>query len=112
MKRIHRGQSLSEYSVLLAIAFIAIVAMNVYVKRGLQGRYADVVDNTTARVSPNISQYEPYYVESATTVEAPRKITAGMKEGKARRDLLTDAGPTRVNSTNLEKADVEGWKGL
>lgn len=78
MKRF-KAQSLSEYTIFLAIALIAIVAMNVYVKRGLQGRYADVTDSAIRAVSAEAgravgSQYEPYYVNSQTTVEMPRNI--------------------------------------
>lgn len=120
-----RAQSFSEYSLFLAIVLIAIVAMNVYVKRGLQGRYADVADSTIstlrAKAGPNISvpsQYEPYYADSTATINAPthmsirhitdRDLTDLPKKGYLRRDLLTDIGPTTVTNTNVEKANVEG----
>jgi Flp pilus assembly pilin Flp len=46
------GQSVVEYAVLLAIVATALIAMQVYLKRGLQGRIRDLAN----QVSP--SQYE------------------------------------------------------
>ncbi len=46
------GQSAVEYAVLLAIVATALIAMQVYFKRGLQGRIRDLAN----QVSP--SQYE------------------------------------------------------
>lgn len=59
--RISRAQTIAEYSLCLALIILAVVAMQQYVKRGIQGRYADVIDHATSRVS-NYQQYEPYYV--------------------------------------------------
>jgi hypothetical protein len=57
-----KAQSLSEYTICLAGLLLAMVAMQVYVKRGLQGRYSDVVRHTTAQVNTSgKNQYEPYY---------------------------------------------------
>jgi uncharacterized protein (UPF0333 family) len=58
--RISKAQSVSEYSICVAIIILAIVVIQVYVKRGLQGRYADVVDFATTKAQAN-RQYEPYY---------------------------------------------------
>ena len=68
--RISKAQSLSEYTIYLAVIILAIGAMEFYVRRGLQGRYADVVDHTTARIAQRShhSQYEPYYVDEEFTV--------------------------------------------
>lgn len=61
-----KAQSLTEYSVCLAVVLVALITMNLYVKRGLQGRYKDLVDYTVDKVS-DIRQYEPYYVDSEHT---------------------------------------------
>lgn len=111
-----KGQSLSEYSLMLAMVFIAVVAVHIYAKRGLQGRYKDVVNEVTTAAAAQ-QQYEPYYAVSESTVDAPRHITtahelAGIKEGKLVRKLLTDTGPTTVETNTTETADVEGWKDI
>jgi hypothetical protein len=53
-----RAQSVSEYSICVVIIILAVVVMQVYVKRGLQGRYAEVVDFTTDRAQA-FKQFEP-----------------------------------------------------
>ena len=52
------GQSTMEYAVLLAIVAAALIAMNVYVKRGIQGRLRDLAD----QISP--THYEQGRTES------------------------------------------------
>lgn len=59
MRRV-KAQSTSEYSICVVVIILAVVAMQMYVKRGLQGRYADVVDFTTTQAKA-YHQYEPYY---------------------------------------------------
>lgn len=69
------AQSTAEYAILIAIVVGALIGMQVYVRRGLQGRIADVVDSgaliTTVPAGTGLSnldvnfsgrQYEPYYV--------------------------------------------------
>lgn len=41
------GQSTTEYAVLLAVVAAALVAMQVYIKRGIQGRIRDLADQIT-----------------------------------------------------------------
>jgi len=54
-----KAQSVTEYSIFVAIVLLAIITMNVYVKRGLQGRYADVVDVTTNNLNVTAAQTLP-----------------------------------------------------
>lgn len=55
-----KAQSVSEYSICVVIIILAIITMQAYVKRGLQGRYADIADFATAGAQAD-RQYEPYY---------------------------------------------------
>ncbi|MCX5701730.1 MAG: hypothetical protein NTW64_01965 [Candidatus Omnitrophica bacterium] len=112
MNKINRlkAQTISEYSFFIAIAFITILTMNVYVKRGLQGRYADGVDLTTryisAKIGKGISQYEPYYEQSASTINSPRLISEEVKnEGWITRIL--SATSTNVKGNSVEGTNVE-----
>ena len=98
--RLHldRAQSASEYSIFLAIALIIIIAMNVYVKRGLQGRYVDVADFTTATlrrkvaaIDPQIEvydQYEPYYAYSVSNTAASRQVEEKTTVGSINKALV------------------------
>jgi hypothetical protein len=52
--------------------------MQVYVKRGLQGRYKGVVDYATKAYplqSYPLTQYEPGYVQDKYTVSQDKKLT-------------------------------------
>ena len=75
--RIKKAQSTAEYAIILGVVVSAALAMQVYIKRGLQARAAAGVDaftqpsftmtesvtGATANFA-SISQYEPYYAES------------------------------------------------
>ncbi|MDP3732179.1 MAG: hypothetical protein Q8R31_04020 [Candidatus Omnitrophota bacterium] len=130
MKNKLRSQSLSEYSILLAIILIAIIGINIYVKRGLQARHKDEVDAAWAEITkkaieenPTLtegelkkySQYEPYYARSTNTVDMARTTSKTISDmdkgkivdpGKVTRSLSSE--PTTVESTNTEGVNVEG----
>jgi len=68
------GQSIGEYVIVLSIILSAILAMQVYVQRGLQARHKDLTDNFVYQVYHALGmtnqpvQYEPYYTKSDFTV--------------------------------------------
>jgi len=66
-----KGQNVLEYSILIALVVGAAIAMQTYVKRGLQGRVRNAVDHVGvvgdvggAPLVLSGDQYEPYYAES------------------------------------------------
>jgi len=83
-----RGQTTAEYAILIALVVGAAMAMQIYVKRGLQGRVKDVVDHTgaggevgNATLSFSAAQYEPYYVTSTGTTSQTATDTENVAEG-------------------------------
>jgi uncharacterized protein (UPF0333 family) len=82
MKMFNRkGQNIAEYSILIALVIGAAVAMQVYVKRGFQGRVKDAVDHTGAAATVGDTtltfsgnQYEPGYAESNAQVSSERGL--------------------------------------
>jgi hypothetical protein len=80
-----KGQNIAEYSILIALVIAAAVAMQVYVKRGIQGKMADAVSHaptftiqgggTPITVNFKTKQYEPYYVDSIGNVSSKRDAT-------------------------------------
>ncbi len=126
-----RSQSLSEYSILLAVILLAIVGTNIYVKRGLQARHKGEVDAAWAQVTkkameenPTLtagdlkSQYEPYYAKTASIVTMDRSTSRTISNidkkgkiiepGKVTKDLSSK--PTTVENTNIEGVGVKGDK--
>ena len=70
-----RGQNTAEYAILIALIVAAAVAMQTYVKRGLQGRVKDAVDSLASGTTGigTTEQYEPYYLESSYDVTSKAK---------------------------------------
>lgn len=66
-----RAQSTAEYAILIGVVVAGVIAMQTYVKRGMQGRIKNVVDHTGtggtvggSSMSFTGSQYEPYYLQT------------------------------------------------
>ncbi|MDP3723320.1 MAG: hypothetical protein Q8R91_07480 [Candidatus Omnitrophota bacterium] len=89
MKTVNRstGQSTAEYAIVLGVVLAALVAMQVYVKRGVNARLKDASDSASEVVLDRLEipvadrakeqfQYEPYYASSTYTVDQ----TTGRKE--------------------------------
>ncbi len=76
------GQNIAEYSILIALIIAAAIAMQTYVKRGLQGKVADAVNTkqTLATGGDQIvlsgDQFEPNYTTSASQVASKRVANA------------------------------------
>lgn len=75
-----KGQNIAEYSILIALVIAAAVAMQTYVKRGIQGRMKDAMDNAPSvnvegTLNFSTKQYEPYYISSSANVASGRGLT-------------------------------------
>ncbi|OGX19788.1 MAG: hypothetical protein A3K83_07285 [Omnitrophica WOR_2 bacterium RBG_13_44_8b] len=83
--RSKRAQTTAEYAILIGLVVAALVAMQTYVKRGLQGRMKDATDQVGLQ-NPSISatpQYEPYYMQQAVTQNTTATDTENIALGGA-----------------------------
>lgn len=67
-----KGQNTAEYAILIGVIVAAAIAMQVYVRRGMQARTKDAVDHSLGMESEgvfNTSQYEPYYMDQNTQTQ-------------------------------------------
>ncbi len=55
MKICRRGQSVLEFTVLLIIVIGAFIAMQLYVKRGIQGRWKSTIDDFGEQYDPRLT---------------------------------------------------------
>jgi hypothetical protein len=104
-----KGQNIAEYVILVALIIAAAAAMQVYLRRGLQGRMADAVDfnvgldmvgtgnNTSAILEFTTKQYEPYYQKSAANVTSDM----GYSDKIAARSAINR---TDINQTTIRAA--------
>lgn len=107
-----RAQSVSEYSICVVAIILAVIVMQSYIRRGLAGRYYDVVRHTAANI-PAVSaalknkpqyepQYEPYYLNEDYTTDKATDIEEGFEaKGKHTTNILQDKA-TR-NGTSVEE---------
>ncbi|MDO8661642.1 MAG: hypothetical protein Q7K98_00255 [Candidatus Omnitrophota bacterium] len=86
-----KGQSTAEYAIVIGLVVAAIVAMQIYVKRGLQGKVKDAVDYKDAgdTVTGTTTQYEPYYSSSTMT---------STRAASEKAEVTTGGGVTRTIS--------------
>lgn len=108
-----RAQTTAEYAILIAIVVGAVVAMQIYVKRGIQGRVRNVVDyvenpEAAKGVSAtfNGEQYEPYYATSEMTSSRKTAITDEAQAGGAGKKTITGdtSARTGTQTTDLGRA--------
>jgi len=90
---LNRAQSFVEYALFASVAVVALMGMQIYLKRGLQAKVKTFVDGTAEAVSSMagrqkpLRQYEPYYMDSeVTTQELEEKKTIYTPGGTTKRE--------------------------
>ncbi len=107
-----RGQSTLEYAVVIAVIVGALLATQVYIKRGIQGRFKQSSDDIGAQFSPGASKYDYdtttiiHSTESVVPGAAPA-IGASAKVNSYRGDKTTSTSDQQQDKTGTEK--VEGY---
>lgn len=104
-----RAQSTLEYAVIIAVVVAALIAMQAYVKRGLQGKYRQASDDIG-------EQYSPGRTTSNQTinshVDSTENITLGSTGEAAQPSTDTTSNQTQNRSRNESVQNEEGeWWG-
>jgi len=98
-----RAQSTLEYGVVIAVIVAGLVAMQVYLKRGMQGRLRQASDDIGEQFSPSNTTGTTTTTSNVTSTE---EVTGGA-------DSETKSTSTQTQSrTSTEKvagADQEDW---
>lgn len=107
----NKGQTTAEYAIIIALVVGAVVAMQLYVKRGINSRIMDVVDHTGqggdiggSNFQFTGDQREPYYLTSSSNTNQQASSSENMAEGGA---------TSRSNSatTSASQTQTMGWNG-
>jgi Flp pilus assembly pilin Flp len=101
-----RAQSTAEYAILIGLVVAALLAMQTYVKRGLNAKMKDATDayqtGTPGLASTTSGQYEPYYFgQSLTTGQGgseTKSLATGGQETHASDLTSTRSGTTQVGA--------------
>jgi len=77
-----KGQSTVEYALIIGVIVASLVAMQTYVKRGLQARYHDGVQFLASETDElgSTNQYEPYYVDSSYDATQERNVNENVAD--------------------------------
>jgi hypothetical protein len=103
LRRKKTGQSTAEYAIVIGLVIAAAVAMQVYVKRGIQDKIKGTVDYKPDKMFTT-NQYEPYYQQSdLETTRLANEATDSNKGGAGEvvRSTRTDNTQTWGNQTTL-----------
>ena len=95
-----KAQSTLEYALIIAVVVGALVAMQVYVKRGLQGRYKSAADDMG-------EQYSPGYTTGVTTVHSTSSTQENLADGVTTSDSTTTQN--RVSDDQTTEYSEEFW---
>ena len=95
-----KAQSTLEYALVVAVVVGALLAMQVYVKRGIQGRLKTATDDIG-------DQYSPGYTESVITVEIDSDSTETLDGGVT--EFESDVNQTREEETTISAFEDEYW---
>ena len=114
-----KGQNTAEYAILIAVVIGAIVAMQIYVKRGLQGKVKDVTDHVgdglpaDAAGNKPLSQYDPYYNDSNYDVSQDQNVNEKyLTGGKVSRSSISEKTTRAVggfSNTGVDVSEDDGW---
>ena len=100
-----KAQSTAEYVIVLGLVVAAVMAMQTYIKRGLQGRIKDVVDykdNAGQAMLFSTNQYEPNYINSTFSTNRASNETENSVSGGAV-NRTTNEGSSRVGTQKIER---------
>ena len=97
-----RGQSTLEYAVLIIIIIGALLAIQVYVKRGVQGRLRSAADDIGDQFSPGNTN-----VTKSTTVGSSTRDT--FISGVTNSTLRGDEATITTMSQNIINMELEFW---
>lgn len=95
MLRNKKAQNTAEYAILIALVIAAAMAIQTYVKRGLEGRVRDAVTKYATDTSTlgTTKQYEPYYMKSDyTTTSDSSQINSELNGGGWTRNSQREQG--------------------
>jgi hypothetical protein len=104
-----KGQGTAEYAIVIGLVVAAAIAMQVYIKRGLQAKIKDGTDLLTSvtgdvagQTLASTSQYEPYYMHSDFDVERGEKSSEQTIQGGGVSRDLTEETSFRTGTQTIK----------
>src|SRR6185503_4092419 len=101
-KRWKRGQSTLEYAVLIIIIIGALLSIQVYIKRGVQGRLKEATDDIGDQFSPGNTNVIKY-----TTTTGQTRDT--FQDGVTKSTLTRNEVTSDIENSEIMNLDQEFW---
>ena len=104
-----RGQSMVEYAAMIAIVVAALLAMQIYMKRGVSGRLRQGVDSMGGQYDPKntSSNFTISTKMDTTTTSTPVPVTfVGAVTGE-QRDATVLQTTTTINNSTTTRSGTE-----
>ncbi|HNW39394.1 MAG TPA: hypothetical protein PKI44_03080 [Candidatus Omnitrophota bacterium] len=104
LRRLRKGQSTAEYAIVIGLVIAAAVAMQVYVKRSIQGKMKDATDyNDPSATMLSTKQYEPNYStnEGLTTTRNAEETATTAEGGGVVRQIVGEDVSSRTGKTHI-----------
>ena len=97
-----RGQSTLEYAVLVIVIIGALLSIQVYIKRGVQGRFKQAADDIGEQFSPGNTRVNKTHTVNSYTSEV-------FKSGASTSRLLNNEITKDVMNASIKNVDQEYW---
>jgi uncharacterized protein (UPF0333 family) len=109
IKHNKKAQATAEYAIIIGVVIAALIAMQTYVKRGLNSKIQQATDHTyspagSLAVTFDAGQYEPYYASSnfTTTRSTGQEQESTFVGGSVQRNITDDVVDRTGNQTEAE----------
>ncbi len=97
-----KGQSTLEYAIIIAVVAAALLAMQVYIKRGIQGKLRSSTDEIGEQYSPGLT------TGSYTTTTGTTSTESRTAEGKTTTEI-TRGDQSVTGDETVAPLDQENW---
>ena len=95
-----RGQSTVEYAVCIAVVVAALLAMQIYMKRGVQGKLRSATDDVGEQFSPTAYKANFKIVQKSATEDTLHVAAKGQGSGASKSDATVPVkGITGIENT-------------
>jgi uncharacterized protein (UPF0333 family) len=107
-----RGQSTLEYAILILVIIAALISIQAYIKRGVQGRLKSATDDIGDQFSPgNTNSIVAEKTKSKTHQLFGQDETGTVKQGVAKTILVTPELTNTVTQSTIVNDQKENWGG-
>ena len=100
-----KGQSTMEYAILIIIIIGALISIQVYIKRGVQGRLKSAADDIGEQFSPGNTNWFTTTVSKSNTRET-------FSKGVTRSQMLTPEVTNITTNMVIQNVEREYWGGI